>query len=96
MVKKKIINEFVYGSVYFGSLLKYPQCIRCCGNFAKWRIFLLSCAHYPRGGGGVSLPYWRPYNIPDARESASANHPKRGFNGRLKYILNRSHGPTST
>ena len=37
------------------------------------------------GGGGGSLPL---EVVPHTRESPSEKHPKRGFNGRLKDILN--------
>ena len=48
---------------------------------------------YPgEGGGGGSLPL---EVVPDARESPSKKHPKRGFNGIPKDTLNKSHGPIS-
>ena len=46
----------------------------------------------PPGGGGGSLPL---EVVPDARESPSKKHPKRGFNGIPKDTLNMSHGPIS-
>ena len=45
------------------------------------------------GGGGGSLPL---EVVPDARESPSEKHPKRGFHGMPKDTLNRSHGTIST
>ena len=45
------------------------------------------------GGGGGSLPL---EVVPDARESPSKKHPKRGFNGIPKDTLTKPHGPIST
>ena len=45
------------------------------------------------GGGGWSLPL---EVVPDARESPSKKHPKRGFNGIPRDTLNKSPGPIST
>ena len=47
----------------------------------------------PHGGGGGLLPL---EFVPDAQESPSKKHPKRGFNGMPKDTLNRLHGPIFT
>ena len=47
----------------------------------------------PGGGGGVTVTLEA---VPDARESPSEKHPKRGFHGRPKNTLKRSHGPNFT
>ena len=48
----------------------------CRKHKAPWQI--ICCGMLLGGGGGGSLPL---DVVPDARESPSKKHPKRGFNG---------------